>query len=41
MLDQIAAGAPAEEIERLMRAHREGTIAADSEGLRRTTEVQS
>lgn len=35
MLDRIAAGAPAEEIEALMRAHREGTIAADSEGLLR------
>lgn len=38
MLDRIAAGAPAHEIEQLMRSHREGTIAADSEGLRRTTE---
>lgn len=38
MLDRIAAGAPASEIESLMRAHREGTIAADSEGLRRSTE---
>lgn len=33
MLDRIAAGAPAAEIEALMRAHREGTIAADSEAL--------
>lgn len=38
MLDRIADGAPASEIEQLMRAHREGTIAADSEGLRRTAE---
>ncbi len=38
MLERISAGAPADEIERLMRAHREGTIAADSEGLRRSTE---
>lgn len=38
MLARIAAGASASEIEALMRAHREGTIAADSEGLRRTTE---
>lgn len=38
LLDRIAAGAPASEIEALMRAHREGTIVADSEGLRRTTE---
>ncbi len=35
MLDRISAGAPADEIEALMRAHREGTIAADSEHLRR------
>ena len=34
----LEAGAPAEEIEQLMRTHREGTIAADSEGFRRTTE---
>lgn len=34
LLDRIAAKAPPEEIEQLMRAHREGTIAADSEGLR-------
>lgn len=34
MLDRIAAGAEPAEIEALMRAHREGTIAADSEGLR-------
>lgn len=34
MLDRIAAGAEATEIEALMRSHREGTIAADSEGLR-------
>lgn len=39
MIDRIAAGAPASEIEALMRAHREGTIAADSEGFRRTTEA--
>ena len=38
MVDRIAAGAPASEIEALMRAHREGTIAADSEGFRRRTE---
>jgi len=38
MLDRIAAGASADEIEALMRAHREGTIAADSEGFRRRTE---
>ena len=38
MLDRIADGAPASEIEALMRAHREGTIAADSEGFRRRTE---
>ncbi|CAG7603913.1 GntR family transcriptional regulator [Leucobacter soli] len=37
ILDRIAAGAPAAEIEALMRAHREGTIAADSEGFRRST----
>lgn len=37
ILDRIAAGAPAPEIEALMRAHREGTIAADSEGLLRST----
>lgn len=36
MVERIAAGADAAEIEALMRAHREGTIAADSEGLRRT-----
>jgi DNA-binding GntR family transcriptional regulator len=41
MLDRIAAGAPPEEIEQLMRAHREGTIAADTEGLRKTTEEQA
>jgi len=34
MLDRIAAGADAREVETLMRAHREGTIAADSEGMR-------
>ena len=38
MLDRISEGAPSEEIEQLMRAHREGTIAADTEGLRRTSE---
>ncbi len=38
MLNRIASGAPAEEVERLMRSHREGTISADSEGFRRTTE---
>lgn len=38
MLDRIAAGAPAAELETMMRAHREGTIAADSEGLRRSAE---
>lgn len=41
LLNRISAGAPSEEVERLMRAHREGTIAADSEGFRRTTEEQS
>jgi len=41
MLDRIEAGAPADELERLMRAHREGTIAADSEGFRRTTEEKA
>lgn len=38
MLDRIAAGARPDEIEALMRAHREGTIAADSEALRHTSE---
>lgn len=38
LLDSIAAGAPAVEIERLMRAHREGTIAADSDGLRQAVQ---
>ncbi|NLA64771.1 MAG: GntR family transcriptional regulator [Leucobacter sp.] len=38
LLDRIAAGAPTAEVEQLMRAHREGTIAADSEGLRRTVQ---
>ncbi len=38
MLNRIAEGADASEIEALMRAHREGTIAADSEGLRRSGE---
>jgi DNA-binding GntR family transcriptional regulator len=33
MIDRIEAGAQASEIEALMRAHREGTIAADSAGL--------
>lgn len=33
MIDRIEAGANASEIESLMRAHREGTIAADSAGL--------
>ena len=36
MLDRIAAGAPSDEIEALMRAHREGTIAADAAGLQRS-----
>lgn len=40
MLDRIAAGANASEIEALMRAHREGTIAADSEELRRNSEAR-
>lgn len=40
MLNRIAAGASAVEIESLMRAHREGTIAADRENLRLTTEQQ-
>jgi DNA-binding GntR family transcriptional regulator len=40
LIERIAAGAPSAEIEQLMRAHREGTIAADSEGLRRTTEAR-
>lgn len=35
LLDRIAAGAPAAEIEMLMRTHREGTIAGDSESLLR------
>ncbi len=35
LLDRIAAGAPAAEIEALMRAHREGTIAHDSLNLLR------
>ncbi|MBK0419583.1 GntR family transcriptional regulator [Leucobacter sp. CSA1] len=35
LVDRIAAGAPASEIERLMRAHREGTLAQDTEGLQR------
>lgn len=39
LLDRIAAGAPKEEIEALMRSHREGTIAADSEGLRLNSEA--
>lgn len=34
MLDQIVAGAPPASIERLMRAHREGTITHNAEGLR-------
>ncbi|NLB47290.1 MAG: GntR family transcriptional regulator [Microbacteriaceae bacterium] len=38
LIDRIAAKASPAEIEQLMRAHREGTIAADSEGLRRTNE---
>lgn len=38
LLDRIAAGAPPHEIEALMRAHREGTIAADSEGFRLSAE---
>ena len=38
LIDRIAAGAAPSEIEALMRAHREGTIAADSEGFRRRTE---
>ena len=38
MLNRLEAGAPAEEIEQLMRTHREGTIAADSEGFRRSTQ---
>lgn len=41
MLDRIAAGAEASEIEALMRAHREGTIAADSEELRRNTDTRN
>jgi len=40
LLDRIAAGADPAEIEALMRAHREGTIAADSEGLRQHTAEQ-
>lgn len=36
LLDRIAAGAPASEIESLMRAHREGTIAHDSLNLMRS-----
>lgn len=38
LLQRIAAKAPASEIEQLIRAHREGTIAADSESYLRTTE---
>lgn len=38
LLQRIAAKAPASEIEQLIRAHREGTIAADSESYQRTTE---
>lgn len=38
MLARIEAGADATEIESLMRTHREHTIAADSEGFRRSTE---
>lgn len=41
MVDRILAGAPTDEIEQLMRSHREGTIAADSEGFRRSTEDAS
>lgn len=37
MVNRIIEGAPPAEIEHLMRAHREGTIVADSEGLRRST----
>lgn len=40
MLDRIAAGAPSGEIEALMRAHREGTIAADTAGLRSAAETR-
>lgn len=39
LIDRIAAGAPAQEIEKLMREHREGTIEVDAEGLRRKTEA--
>jgi len=36
VLDRIAANAPVAEIEALIRSHREGTIAADSEGFRQS-----
>ncbi|MGO1538397.1 MAG: GntR family transcriptional regulator [Leucobacter sp.] len=35
LIDMIAAGAAASEIERVMRAHREATLARDAEGLER------
>lgn len=41
LLERIEAGAPATEIEALIRAHREGTIAADSEGLRLSAELSA
>lgn len=40
LLDRIVAGAPAAEIEQLMRAHREGTLADDSEIFQQTLEVK-
>ena len=39
LLDRISEGAPPEEIERLMRDHRESTLAHDTEGLQRTLEA--
>lgn len=39
MLDRIAAGAPPQEIEALMRSHRDETIDADSEGYRLSAEL--
>lgn len=39
LLDRIAAGAPPAEIERLMREHRESTLAHDTEGLQRTLDA--
>lgn len=41
LLTRLEEGASTAEIERLMRDHREGTIAADSENFRKTTEDQA